>query len=142
MVGLPRSGKSTWARESGHPVVNPDSIRLCIHGQPYYPPAEPMVWAIAKIMVSSLFKAGHKVVVLDATNTTRSRRALWKSDEWNRDYKLFNTDKDTCIKRAIATKQDYLIPIIEKMAKEFEPLHTDETEKNSYSAPRTVRRQR
>ncbi len=26
-VGLPRSGKTTWALEQGWPIVNPDSIR-------------------------------------------------------------------------------------------------------------------
>ena len=32
-VGLPRSGKTTWAREQGYPIVNPDSIRLSLHGK-------------------------------------------------------------------------------------------------------------
>ena len=32
MVGLPRSGKTTWARKQGYPIVNPDSIRLAFHG--------------------------------------------------------------------------------------------------------------
>src|SRR5690554_6874569 len=27
-VGLPRSGKTTWARKQSYPIVNPDSIRL------------------------------------------------------------------------------------------------------------------
>lgn len=34
-IGLPRSGKSTWAKQQGCPVVNPDSIRLALHGKAY-----------------------------------------------------------------------------------------------------------
>jgi predicted kinase len=68
-VGLPRSGKSTWAIAQGHPVVCPDAIRLALHGQPFIATAEPVVWATAKLMVASLFEAGHGVVILDATNS-------------------------------------------------------------------------
>ncbi|KKK82651.1 hypothetical protein LCGC14_2801230, partial [marine sediment metagenome] len=42
-VGLPRSGKSTWARKQGHPIVNPDSIRLALYGEPFIEEAEPMI---------------------------------------------------------------------------------------------------
>ena len=73
-VGLPQSGKSTWAMQQGVPVVNPDSIRLAIHGQPFIGDAEPFVWATARTMVNAMFIAGHQHVILDATNTTRKRR--------------------------------------------------------------------
>jgi predicted kinase len=45
-VGLPRSGKSSWSRQQTFPVVNPDSIRLALHGLRFAPEAEPFVWAI------------------------------------------------------------------------------------------------
>ena len=79
MVGLPRSGKSTWAKKAGHPIVSPDAIRLALHGQRFISEAEPFVWAIAKAMVRALFLAGHSAVILDATNNTRKRRDEWKS---------------------------------------------------------------
>ncbi|GAF94425.1 unnamed protein product, partial [marine sediment metagenome] len=58
-VGLPRSGKTTWARKQGIPMVNPDSIRLALHGKAFIEEAEPMIWTIAKYMVRALFIAGH-----------------------------------------------------------------------------------
>ena len=119
-VGLPRSGKSTWARMTDYPIVNPDSIRLSLHGQAFFGPAEPMVWAIAHVMVEALFKAGHRTVVLDAANVTKRRRAEWRSKEWNCDYVCFKTDKETCIERARASEHLDLIPIIERMAKNLE----------------------
>ena len=88
MVGLPRSGKTTRADECypGAPKVNPDAIRLALHGQPYVASAEPFVWAIARTMVKALFLAGHDVVVLDACNNTRARRDEWKSRSWRREF--------------------------------------------------------
>lgn len=130
-VGLPRSGKTTWAldhsRRCGVPVVNPDSIRLALHGQAYVPEAEPFVWAIAKTMVRALFLAGHPTVIVDATNGTRKRRDDWKSSKWATQFKVFSTDKDECIRRADATNRADLIPVIERMDAECQPLEADES---------------
>jgi predicted kinase len=117
-VGLPRSGKSTWARSSGLPIVCPDAIRLSIHGQAFFSPAEPLVWAIAHIMVSSLFKAGHETVVLDATNVTVTRRNEWRKDAEEVVYKIFDTPPAECVHRAKAGGREDLVPVIKRMAKE------------------------
>ena len=119
-IGLPRSGKSTWANEQSLPVVNPDSIRLALHGQPFIGIAEPFVWAIAKVMVRALFLSGHEIVILDATNTTNARRDEWKSSAWVREYRIFDRAKDNCMIQANADGMDYLIPIIEKMFAQLE----------------------
>ena len=58
-VGLPRSGKSTWAAQTGWPIVNRDAIRLALHGQAYIQDAEDMVTAIETYMVKALFGAGN-----------------------------------------------------------------------------------
>lgn len=119
-VGLPRSGKSTWAREQTLPVVCPDAIRLALHGQPFVAEAEPFVWAIAKTMVRALFLAGHETVILDATNTTQRRRDEWRSSEWDLAPVLFDTPVAVCIKRAQASGRADLVPVIERMAAAFE----------------------
>jgi predicted kinase len=100
-VGLPRSGKSTWAKEQGHPIVNPDAIRLAMHGTAYNTKVEPLVWATAKYMVEALFLAGHDKVIVDATNSTRKRREFWKSDDWERSYMHFGAKGmlETCLAR-------------------------------------------
>jgi predicted kinase len=131
-VGLPRSGKSTWSQSQAYPIVNPDSIRLAIHGQRFIGEAEPFVWATAKAMVSALFLAGHSVVVLDACNNTRRRRDEWKSDKWDTVFKVINETKETCLERAkeaLAVGQDWdmeLLGVIDRMAAEHEPLGEDE----------------
>lgn len=119
-VGLPRSGKSTWARSTGHPTVCPDSIRLALHGLSYAQEAEPFVWAIAHMMVKALFISGHETVILDATSISRKRRLEWMPDPkiWNKTvYETFlDVSKEECIRRAHEDGRPELVPIIERMA--------------------------
>ena len=134
-VGLPRSGKSTWTKWLQHPIVNPDSIRIALHGQAYVKEAEQFVWAIAHTMVRALFLAGHNTVALDATNTTKKIRDQWKSESWQTKFKvmpghdtvenLLLTMQD-CMDRAIKTEKPELVPIIQNMAAQFEFLSDDE----------------
>jgi len=99
-VGLPRSGKSTWAKKQNIPIVNCDSIRLALHGRAFIKEAEKMVWTIAKYMVIALFYAGHKKVILDATNFSQARRDEWVDGRWSCKYINFKTSKKVCLKRA------------------------------------------
>lgn len=120
-MGLPGSGKSTWAAQTGLPVVNPDSIREALHGQEFYAPAEPMVWAIAHLMVKALFKAGHKAVILDATNVSERRRAEWRSKDWVCNYVCFKSDAETCKQRVRARGyRTELDAVIDRMAKDLD----------------------
>lgn len=121
-VGLPRSGKSTIAKSLGYPIVNPDSIRLALYGQRFLLEAEEMVWVLAKYMVASLFLAGHKTVIADTTNTTEKRRKFWIDKRWTIEYLEVPTSKEVCIKRAEDLNDPDIIPIIEKMAAQFEPI--------------------
>lgn len=139
MVGLPRSGKSTWAMKQGAPVVNPDSIRLALHGQPFIGLAEPFVWAIAKVMVRALFLCGHDVVILDATNTTRARRDEWRSRAWSRTFMTIPTHKAICIERVsrMETSEEHkqgLVGAIERMDAAFEHVDGEEWNDEAYYA--------
>ncbi len=118
-AGLPRSGKSTWSRQQGHPIVNPDSIRLGLHGKAFEPLAEPMVWAVARLMVRALFLAGHDTVILDATNTTAHRVGEWRSPDWTIRVQFFLTSRRVCIERAAFEGNADLVPVIERMAKQW-----------------------
>lgn len=123
-IGLPRSGKSTWAKSQGHPIVNPDSIRLALHGKDFISSSEPFVWAIAYNMARSLFIAGHKTVIIDATNTTAKRRNewRWRFTDVRIECKIFNTPKEECIKRAKSCGREDLIAVIEQMNERWENL--------------------
>lgn len=114
-VGLPRSGKTTWAKKQNKPIVNRDSIRLAFHGQAYLGKAEPMVSVIEQIMVEALVLAGHEEVIIDATHTTATRRNAWNNRGYDLTYVFFRTSKETCIKRAMSDGREDLIPVIERM---------------------------
>jgi len=115
-VGLPRSGKSTWALKQGHPVVNRDAIRLALHGQAYIQSAEDMVSAIEMYMVKSLFLAGHTTVIVDSTHLNQTYVDRWNYGNWDLQTRVFDADRDVCIERAKADGRLDLIPSIERMA--------------------------
>lgn len=135
-VGLPRSGKSTWAkrmmqtevggtfpRRSAAVVVNPDAIRLALHGQPFVATAEKIVWAMADLMVRSLFGTGHTLVILDACHVTRERRNSWRSLDWDMAYAIFRGSEATCLERV---NSEELRAAIRRMAFHYEPLTVEE----------------
>jgi predicted kinase len=133
-VGLPRSGKSTWAQKQGLPIVSADAIRLALYGRAFEGLAEDFVWAQAAVMVRALFLAGNATIILDATSITKSRRDKWKWNplwegkvpQWVRKYQVFDTPMDVCKERAIATDQAYLLPVIDRMAADREDILEEE----------------
>jgi predicted kinase len=109
-VGLPQSGKSTWAKMSKCPIVNRDSIRLAIGGTIRYFKEENRVTELEQIMAISLFKAGHKEVIIDATHLKKKYRKSWVEfadrasllldDPVQVKLKRFKTPLSVCQKRA------------------------------------------
>lgn len=117
LVGLPRSGKSSWAANHGAPVVCPDNIRLALHGQAFIASAEGIVWEIAYLMADALFRSGHEEVIIDATNISEKRRDVWrkKFPDYDVECEYISTSKEECIKRAKEDGREDLIPVIERM---------------------------
>ena len=120
MSGLPRSGKSTVAKALGYPIVEPDAIRQVIHGTPFKPEVEHIIWSQARLMVQCLFEAGHDDVILDATNGTPARRAEWFSKGWRLKMHVLKTDLMTCLLRAENAGQHYLIDVIKRMHSQWD----------------------
>ncbi len=123
MCGLPRSGKTTVARDlerHGYVRVCPDDIRLALHGQPFLPQAEPLVWAVAEFMARALLTGGRPVVI-DACNVTAERRAPWvrmaRDFGVTLDIFLVEASAETCIWREGG---EALTLVIERMAHQYE----------------------
>lgn len=112
-VGLPRSGKSTWSRKLGVPMVNPDNVRLAMHGRPFIKELEEMVWWHIKLMVRSLFYAGHDTVILDSCLSSDHRRLPWATNKlWCTAFVCFPAPETVCRERAIKdNRMDLLDPI-------------------------------
>lgn len=125
LVGLPRSGKSTLAKTMGYPIVNLDSIRLALTGQPFCEEAESMVSCIAKIMITSLFLAGHSRVIIDATNVTVEDRNRWIDKRWRREFIHITTSSGICTSRALEDGNLQLVNVIHDKKNRLE-VPTDE----------------
>ena len=129
-VGLPMSGKTKWAqkkaRELGCPIVSPDAIRMVIHGQHFLAQAEGFVWATMKIMVKSLFMAGHTTVIIDSTHTTREERNQWISSEWKREFKVMSANVETCIARANKNNRREIVQRIKDLDRMYAPVDAEE----------------
>lgn len=135
MVGLPRSGKSTACKEyrdRGYPVVARDAVRLAVHGCRYRQEAEPLVAAITKQMVTALFIAGHDTVVVDECNVTKRERDKWKSPHWARQFHVIPNSLWESRDRAEDAKDYEIIPVIERMAQEWEPIGLFEGQDEPY----------
>ena len=125
MVGLPRSGKSTWAVNQQIPIACPDAIRFAMHGHAWIPLAEPLIWAIAGIMVRALFLAGHHIVIIDGCHVKHEQRQFWVDmgdrEGWRTIFKEIKTQESTCIDRCGEDKK--MAAVVHEMAKEYETLH-------------------
>lgn len=126
-VGLPRSGKTTWALKQGHPIVSSDAIRLATHGRRFWAPMEKTVWATAWQMVAALFHAGHENVIVDACHTSQKRRDFWMSPGmgdhpdwpcWSLYFQIIDTAKEECLRRA--GDDSDIVDAIERMSSEAE----------------------
>ena len=143
-IGLPRSGKSTvcnqWVKHGfniwdnqiqpkqhticGHVhissdmnprvVICSDDIRIALHGCRWSSVAEEQVSAIQGTMIRAMLNKGYDVLV-DGTHTTK--QSIERMFKFNPDaqFVYFNTSSDLCKQRAMATQQDYLCQIIDRM---------------------------
>lgn len=80
-VGIPRSGKTTWAKnflkESGNAIrVNRDDLRQMLHNGKWTPRNEELTMKAQKAIVEQGLKAG-KVVIVDDTNLGEYHKQRW-----------------------------------------------------------------
>jgi len=104
MVGLPRSGKSTYVNQylPSHQLVCPDDIRKGL-GVRHDRRLEPFVWAVVEAQIRALMER-ERPVVLDATNTIEQVRTKWieiaKSYGYSIKIVWIDTPLSVCMERA------------------------------------------
>lgn len=117
LIGLPRSGKSTYATKwigyddyGSNPrvVVNSDEIRLALHGERYNRLAEPFVHAVTKVMIRSLYNQGYHLLI-DETNTSIGSIRQWLQIDPDAEFVYINASVEECERRAIACEQNDLV---------------------------------
>ena len=132
LVGIPASGKSTRRKSlemEGAVVICPDDIRREVFDTEFNADFEGLVWFIAKSMGKVLLAQGRDVVI-DATNTSVSRRKMWidlgKSYGATVWAEFLNTPFEECCDRNL--KRSRIVPndIMERMRDELVPPERDE----------------
>lgn len=126
LVGLPRSGKTTWALDHLLPIVSLDAIRQVFLASNTPVVASGMVDHTAMFMVRSLFMAGHRRVILDDCNLTRELRDRWYPKAANPTWLVQFVDMPATVKECIGRAEKDHTPTILKMADIAEPLEVDE----------------
>ena len=106
LVGLPRSGKSTWVKEhAGDDVlISPDWIRENILGETYSyaNSANAIVWTIVDATLRIVLGQG-KNAILDGVNLTKETRSYYLAIAKRYDAKvrmiMLDTSLETCLER-------------------------------------------
>ena len=134
MVGLPRSGKSSWIEKNKDEaiVVSSDWIRAEILGDKYSyaGSANAIVWTILDATARIVLGQG-KDVILDGVNLTRTTRSYYTAiaRKYGASVKMvvFKTPLTTCIERN-QTAKDHKLPHgkLAAMASSYEPPSPEE----------------
>lgn len=126
MIGLPRCGKSTWVQKhkTNEVVISADDMRYLVYNQRYWGEGESLMWSIRGMFLKYLMQQGVDIII-DETNTTAERRKPILKLAKQYGYKVIGcvvegSWVDECVKRAEETGQADLIPIIHKMAEQWE----------------------
>ena len=131
-VGLPCSGKSEFCEHLqstfGFTIVNPNNIRLALHGQRFIKSAEPLVWAITETMVRALLLNNHNVI-LNSTNINKQLRSNWinlaKEFDLNLTAYVMDIPYEECIRKNSELSRVYE-SVINMMYSQYEEPDTSE----------------
>lgn len=132
MCGLPRSGKSTWIKnnKTNEVIISADDIRYLVYGQRYWQDGESLMWSIRKIILEYMMKQGLDIIIDETNITKESRKSIIKLAKKYNYYIIGNIIEgvqiNTCINRAIESNQFNLIPVINRMAEQFQLLEKEE----------------
>jgi predicted kinase len=77
LVGLPGSGKSTWADRQGVGVLSSDAVRALLTGDAEDQSVNRLVFPTLRYLLAKRIEAGAETTILDATSLTAKERRAW-----------------------------------------------------------------
>ena len=125
LVGLPGSGKSTWAERQSFSVLSSDAIRLLLADDPTIQTIHRRVFATVRYLARQRMELRRPVTCIDATSLTKRERRQWirlaEDAGCDAEAIFFNTPLEICLERN--SRRDRVVPadVVRDMARRLEP---------------------
>jgi predicted kinase len=130
LVGLPASGKSTWARAQGLDILSTDETRRLLTGSEDDQTVHRQVFATLRYLLRQRVACGAILTCIDATSITVRERRQWIRQAELLDAEVeavfFDTPLETCLARNSARARVVPPQAIQGMALRLSPPSTHE----------------
>ena len=130
LVGLPGSGKSTWAGKTGSCPLSSDSIRELLSDDPANQKIHTRVFHVIRSLLKQRIELGRPVTYLDATNLTPYERRPYikMADLLDAEIEavFFDVPVEECIRRNRSRPRIVPDDVIRQMAERLAPPSTAE----------------
>lgn len=118
LVGLPGSGKSTWAAAQGLPVLSSDAIRVLLADDVTDQTIHKQVFGTVRFLLKQRLAIGRPVTCIDATHLTPwERRPYLRLPGCRVEAVYFDVPIEVCQERNRLRNRVVPAAVIEKMAK-------------------------
>jgi predicted kinase len=125
LVGLPGSGKSTWAARQGTGVLSSDATRALLAGDAQNQVVNRLVFPTLHYLLAMRVKAGMDATILDATSLTAKERRAWiraaEALGCNAEAVFFDTPLAVCKSRNAARPRVVPEEVMERFALRLVP---------------------
>jgi len=130
LIGLPGSGKSTWAAAQGWNAISSDSLRLLLSDDIGNQQIHGRVFASVRYLLRQRLRVGCTVNCVDATHLTRAeRRPYFSLARWHGadvDAVYFDVPFATALRRNLARLRQVPPTVMALMAARLEPPECNE----------------
>jgi predicted kinase len=129
-IGLPASGKSSWAEDNRVPVISTDALRLVLVDDIQDQSANREVYLHVRALLRTRLRLARPLTAVDATNLKPEWRAVFvriaRHCGARVEAVLFDTPLEECLRRN--RERDRMVPedVLLKMAGQLEPPSLDE----------------